>query len=518
MLISGTVMATEKPNVIFIAVDDLNDWEGFMGNNQIITPNMDALASQGTFFRSAHCQYAVCGPSRASVMSGMYYHSLGFGVDTDLQQEDDAVYDAVKEKGSSLIYEYFADHGYKTMAAGKLLHHHVPEETVDVSHGRGSWDYNYDENGERERLNWFGPGLLDWGPISKEEHEMSDYKAAEWAVDQLSQDHDKPFFLMTGFLRPHTPMYIQQKYLDMYPLDEIELPPYKADDYDDIPKAAESVWNDYPSTSWAIENNQWRKMLQAYMGCITFTDAQIGKILEALENSPYKDNTIVVLWSDHGFHMGEKSRFQKHTAWDRSTKVPMIIMDPRIGSTQGPTDPVEANVELIDIYPTLLELCGLPENKAVEGRSLVPLIENPGLEWEYPAYTFRRETYAIVKYGSYRFIEYFDGSRELYNHANDPNEWNNLAGGDAYKAIIEEMHGLLQEPDVVLGYEESKIKPSVVKVQKWRSSRWIEYQTITVDHLKEYEEKPVKICKYGGRLDTQEKSTGFFYTKKVNGA
>lgn len=461
LVMSGTVIATEKPNVLFIAVDDLNDWAGYLGDKQLITPNMDALASHGTFFRSAHCQYAVCGPSRASVMSGMYYHSLGFGPTGRLQKRDTTVVNAVKKKGSSLVYEYFAAHGYKTMAAGKLLHHHVPEETVDVSHGRGPWDYNYDENGERERLNWFGStGLLDWGPISKEEHEMSDYKAAEWAVDQLSQNHDQPFFLMTGFLRPHTPLYIQQKYLDMYPLDEIELPPYKADDYDDIPKAAESVWNSYPSTSWAIENNQWRKMLQAYMGCITFTDAQIGKILEALENSPHKDNTIVVLWSDHGFHMGEKSRFQKHTAWDRSTKVPMIIMDPRTGPTQGPTEPVDANVQLIDIYPTLLELCGLPENQAVEGRSLVPLIENPGLEWEYPAYTFRREKYATVKYGSYRFIEYFDGSRELYNHANDPNEWNNLANStsDKYKDIIEHMHGLLQEPHVILGYEESKAR------------------------------------------------------------
>lgn len=200
-------MATEKPNVIFIAVDDLNDWEGFMGNNQIITPNMDALASQGTFFRSAHCQYAVCGPSRASVMSGMYYHSLGFGPTGRLQKKDKTVVAAVKNLGSSLIYQYFADHGYKTLAAGKLLHHHVPTETVDVSHGRGPWDFNRDENGNKKRLNWFGSkGLLDWGPISKPEHEMSDYKAAEWAVDQLSQDHDKPFFLMTGFLRPHTPL------------------------------------------------------------------------------------------------------------------------------------------------------------------------------------------------------------------------------------------------------------------------------------------------------------------------
>ncbi|MFB9057361.1 sulfatase [Mariniflexile ostreae] len=445
----------KKPNVLFIAVDDLNDWAGYMGNNQVITPHMDGLASQGTFFKSAHCQYAVCGPSRASVMSGMYYHSLGFGMEGSIQRKDDEVVNAVKKKGSSLIYEYFADYGYKTMAAGKLLHHHVPEETVDVSHGRGSWDLNLDENGKKKRLNWFGSkGLLDWGPISKPENEMSDYKAAEWAVDQLSKDHDKPFFLMTGFLRPHTPLYIQQKYLDMYPLDDIELPPYKEDDYDDIPKAAEAVWNSYPDVPWAIKNNQWRKMLQAYMACVTFTDTQIGKILDALENSPYRDNTIVVLWSDHGFHMGEKSRFQKHTAWDRSTKVPLIIQDPRSGSTK----PVEANVQLIDLYPTLLELCSLPENKEIEGHSLVPLMKNPDFKWEYPAYTFRRAKYATVKYGSYRFTEYFDGSKELYNHENDPNEWNNLihSTNNKYKDIIEHMHGLLQKPDVILGYEESK--------------------------------------------------------------
>ena len=446
-----------QPNVLFIAVDDLNDWAGYMGNNQIITPNMDALASQGIFFNSAHCQYAVCGPSRASVMSGMYYHNLGFGTEGSIQRKDEEIVNAAKKKGSSLIYEYFSNYGYKTMAAGKLLHHHVPEETVDVSNGRGSWDFNLDENGKKKRLNWFGSkGLLDWGPINKPEEEMSDYKAAEWAVDQLSQKHDKPFFLMTGFLRPHTPLYIQQKYLDMYPLDEIEFPPYKEDDYDDIPEAAKEVWNSYPDVPWAIKNKQWRKMLQAYMACITFTDTQIGKVLEALENSPYKDNTIVILWSDHGFHMGEKSRFQKHTAWDRSTKVPLIIKDPRIGSSKE----VDANVQLIDLYPTLLELCGLPENKKVDGRSLVPLIENPNLEWEYPAYTFRRGKYATVKYGSYRFTEYFDGSRELYDHESDPNEWNNLvhSNNDKYKDIIDQMYKLLQKPDVALGYQESKQK------------------------------------------------------------
>lgn len=450
-----TAVPANMPNVLFIAVDDLNDWAGYMGDKQIITPHMDALASRGTFFTSAHCQYAVCSPSRASVISGMYYHSLGFGAEGSLQKKDRTIHYAVKKKGSSLLHEYFADHGYKTMATGKLLHHHLPEETVDVSHGRGSWDFNRDENGNKKRLNWFGSkGLLDWGPINKAENEMSDYKAAEWAADQLSQDHDRPFFLMVGFLRPHTPLHIQQKYLDMYPLDEIVLPPYKEDDYDDIPKAAREVWNSYPDVAWAIENNQWRKILQAYMGCITFTDTQIGKILEALENSPYKDNTIVVLWSDHGFHMGEKSRFQKHTAWDRSTKVPLIIKDPR----SGPTGPVEANVQLIDLYPTLLELCGLPENKSVEGRSLLPLMENPALEWEYPAYTFRRKVYATVKYGSYRFTEYFDGATELYNHADDPNEWNNLAVDDRCKDIIEHMRGLLQKPHAKLGYEESKLK------------------------------------------------------------
>jgi len=456
---SKTGKIKEKPNVLFIAVDDLNDWAGYMGNNQTITPNMDALASQGTFFNSAHCQYAVCGPSRPSVMSGMYYHNLGFGVEGSLQRKDKEVVNAVKAKGSSLIYQYFSDYGYKTMAAGKLLHHHVPKETVDVSDGRGSWDLNYDDNGKKKRLNWFGSkGLLDWGPINKPEEEMSDYKAAEWAVDQLSQNHDKPFFLMTGFLRPHTPLYIQQKYLDMYPLDDIELPPYKADDYNDIPKAAEEVWNSYPDVPWAIKNKQWRKMLQAYMACITFTDTQIGKLLKALENSPHKDNTIVVLWSDHGFHMGEKSRFQKHTAWDRSTKVPFIIVDPRPGSKNGKGKHVDANVQLIDLYPTLLELCGLPKNQKNEGRSLVPLLENATLKWDYPAYTFRRETYATVKYDSYRFIEYFDGSRELYNHVNDPNEWNNLieSGDDTYKEIIDQMQGLLQKPEVVLGYKESK--------------------------------------------------------------
>jgi arylsulfatase A-like enzyme len=442
-----------RPNVLFIAVDDLNDWVGHLGNNQIITPNMDALAAQGSVFTSAYCQYPVCGPSRASVMSGMYFHALNID---SIQMKDDAVVEAARKLGSSLIHEYFAQHGYKTMAVGKVLHRHMPLDTVDESGGRGPWDFNEDQDGNKLRLNWHGDtGLLDWGPlINKEESEMSDYKAAEWAVEQISQKHEKPFFLMVGFMRPHTPWHIPQRYLDMYPLDKIEYPPYREDDYDNIPKAAEEVWNSYPHVSWALENDQWAKMLQAYMGCVTFVDTQIGKILDALEKSPYRDNTIIVLWSDHGFHMGEKHIFQKHTAWEQSAKVPLIIKDPR----QGPTEHIDANVQLIDIYPTLVELSGLPANKVVQGRSLFPLMRNPSLEWSYPAFTFRRNTFATVKFDSFRFTEYFDNSRELYDHEEDPYEWENLAfiPENSPQDTIANMRKLFDHPDVIGGFKESK--------------------------------------------------------------
>lgn len=421
----------QQPNVLFIAVDDLNNWTGFAGNEQAVTPNMDRLAAEGVLFSRAYCSYPLCGPSRASLMSGMYFKELNA---SETQPEDEEVEQRVAVLGSSMLHTYLAGHGYKTMAVGKILHHHVPDGSVDLSGGRSGWDFNEDADGNRIRSNWppdLNPDtaqtLTDWGVYVGEngsgtEADMSDSKAAAWAVDRLNETHEEPFMLMVGFLHPHVPWYVPQEYFDLYDKEKLVLPPYNPDDWEDLSAAAlENINEGYPRTEWAIENNQWKNIVHAYLANISFADSKIGLVLDALDASPYATNTIIVLWSDHGYHLGEKNTFQKHTLWDRSGVAPLIIKAPGMAVNSE----CSRVVSLLDIYPTLLDLCGLPPNDKVRGRSLKPLLQDPGLSWEHPAFTFKQDIEA-VQLGNLRHIEYEDGSQELYDHARDPDEWTNL--------------------------------------------------------------------------------------------
>jgi len=325
--LTSSFCLAKKPNVLFISVDDLNDWAGYRGDTQVISPNMDRLAKEGTWFSKAYCQYPVCGPSRASVMSGLYYHQLE---SPKLQAVDKFVEDKVQSMGSELLHGYMKKHGYKTMAVGKILHKHLPKKNLDASGGRGKWNHNRDEDGEQVESNWnSNKTLTDWAYYDGKEKKMSDSKAAKWAVEQLQQDHEKPFMLMVGFLRPHTPWHVPKKYFDMYDREKITLPPYLVEDLEDVPEAGRATINaGYPRTEWAKKENQWQHIIQSYLASITFVDTKVGQVLDALKESPYHDNTIVVLWSDHGYHMGEKNTFQKHTLWDRSASVPVIISLP----------------------------------------------------------------------------------------------------------------------------------------------------------------------------------------------
>lgn len=438
LIVCSGLPAASKPNILFIAVDDLNNWIGCAGNKQAITPNMDRLASEGVYFSRAYCSYPLCGPSRASLMSGMYFSELNT---SKTQPHDTEVEDRVNALGSSLLHTYLAGHGYKTMAVGKILHRHIPKGSVDLTGGRGNWDFIYDEDGKKKKINFHSnKTLTDWGVYPHEEEEMSDSKAARWAVDRLKETHKKPFMLMVGFLRPHVPWYVPKKYFDLYDPDKLIRPPYHPDDWDDLPKAALKNINDgYPRTKWAIENDQWTKIIHAYLASIAFVDTKIGEVLDALEASPYKRNTIVILWSDHGYHMGEKNTFQKHTLWDRSGVAPLIIKAPGMAAHAT----CSRVVGLLDIYPTLVDLCGLPPNDKVRGRSLKPLLKNPNLSWRHPAFTYKKKSVAL-QYGNLRYIEYEDGSQELYNHADDPNEWTNLAGDANYADTIISLRKMLK--------------------------------------------------------------------------
>ena len=438
----SVLSATEKPNVLFIAVDDLNDWTGFAGHPDAITPNMDRLANEGIHFSRAYCSYPLCGPSRASLMSGVYFSELN---PSKTQPKDEEVQERTESLGSSLLHTYLGNHGYKTMAVGKILHKHIPKGSVDLSGGRARWDINEDASGAKVRSNWppnlnpkTAKTLTDWGLYVGEdgagaEADMSDSKAAAWAVARLQEAHADPFMLMVGFLHPHAPWYVPQKYYDMYNQAELSLPPYNPDDWQDIPSAGLDNINDgYPRTEWAIENKQWRNILHAYLANVSYVDTKIGLVLDALKASPYASNTIVVLWSDHGYHLGEKNTFQKHTLWNRSGVAPLIIKAP--GMKAG--GKCERVVSLLDIYPTLLDLCELPPNNKVRGRSLKPLLDSPNASWNFPAFTYRKGTRA-VQLGDLRYVKYEDGSEELYDHGIDPNEWTNRVKDENYaKSLV----------------------------------------------------------------------------------
>ncbi|MEO0414725.1 MAG: sulfatase, partial [Verrucomicrobiota bacterium] len=373
-----------------------------------------------------------------SVMTGVYFHQLE---SEKTGVKDSFVAEKIQSMGSDLLHGYFKGHGYKTMAVGKILHDHLPPEDLDLSGGRDGWGIYRDENGDRRKLNWMSnKTLTDWGHETRPEAEMSDSKAANWAVKRLKEQHEEPFFLMVGFLRPHVPWYVPKKYFDLYDRENLTLPLHKQDDLEDLPDAALGLFNDgYPTTEWAIENDQWKHMVQAYLASITFVDTKVGQVLEALEKSPYHDNTIVVLWSDHGYHMGEKTIFQKDTLWERSATVPLIIKLPSTMQAHMDKGKCDRVVGLIDLYPTLVDLCGLPANKKVSGRSLSPLLKERDAKWDHPALTYRKNGSRSIQNQRYRYIEYGDGTMELYDHQNDPNEWHNLATNSEHSEVIERL-------------------------------------------------------------------------------
>lgn len=426
----SSAQSADQPNVLFIAVDDLNDWVGFLdGHPDVQTPYLDRLAARGTVFTNAHCNSPVCVSSRASFMSGLYPQALAATGIKNFNKDDNSKA-AAEAYGAPLIHESFARHGYETLAVGKILHRHVPEGTVAHSGGRGSWNKHPDGKLKGHEVG----GLSDWGVYPEDAEPMADALAAEWAEARLAETRETPFLLMVGMLRPHAPWLVPQAWHDRYP-GEVAEPPLIESDMDDVSpyvidklaKLERSITKPILRLERARETGEYHNLLKGYLASITFVDAQIGRVLDALDASPYADNTIVVLFSDHGIHMGEKTIFKKGMPWEESTKVPLIIAGPGVPAGQR----VDAAVSLIDLYPTLLDLASLSAEPTNQGNSLVPLIETPTTSWDHVALTRAGIDYTI-RTDRYRYIRYDDGSEELYDHTSDPNEWHNLIGEPAY--------------------------------------------------------------------------------------
>ncbi len=447
-------VATEQkqpPNVLFIAVDDLNNWLGCLnGYSATKTPNLDKLAAQGVLFSNAHCQAPLCGPSRASVMTGLRPSTTGiYGMvpDPQVRSENPAT------KNITFLPEYFKNNGYHTMGIGKLFHIHAPEGVFDESGGRVKGfgplpekRFVWDGFGTSDREN-YGRTSTDWGAYPEVDSLMPDHQSVDWVIERLNRKYDKPFFMGLGFLRPHVPLYVPQKWFDMHPLDGIEVAPYRSDDLDDVPPVALQI-NDLPmmpSTEWAIKSGEWKKIIQAYLACVSFVDYEIGRVMEAFKNSKYSDNTVIVLWSDHGYRLGEKGTFAKHALWEPATKAPLMFVAPNLPKGKI----IDKPAEMLSIYPTLLELCRLPAYEKNEGKSLVPMMlgeDEPNTAIALT--TFGMNNHAI-KSERFRYIRYEDGGEELYDHANDPNEFTNQANNPEYRDEIEALKKYLPKDNAL---------------------------------------------------------------------
>lgn len=445
---SLSVVAAEQtpPNVLFIAIDDQNDWLGPLGGHPLAkTPNIDRLAKQGTTFLNAHCQAPLCCPSRTSLLLGLRPTTTGiYGLEPSFR--------TVKEYADRVtLPQHFQLNGYRTLSTGKIYHGDSggPNQTskeFEVWGPPGGI-------GITPKQKLIGPTpmgnhpLMDWGVFPHEDNQKGDYRIASWTVDQIkSAPKDKPFFLATGFFLPHVPCFATQKWFDLYPDDDSLLPAVKEDDRDDTPRFSWYLhWKlPEPRLKWVRENHQWRNLVRSYLACTSFVDAQIGRILDALDESGQAENTIIVLWSDHGWHLGEKGITGKNTLWERSTRVPLIFAGPGIRAEGRCGEPVE----LLDIFPTLIELCSLPKRSDLEGISLMPQIVDPSTKRDRPAITSHNQGNHAIRTTRWRYIRYADDSEELYDMIGDPKEWVNLAPDPAFAAVIAEHRRWLPTKDV----------------------------------------------------------------------
>lgn len=425
----------KHPNVLFLAVDDLNDWVGCLGGHpDAKTPHIDRLASEGLLFEHAYCPAPLCNASRASLLTGLLPSTTGVYKNSQLWRKAQRLKEAVT------LPRHFMNNGYYVAGGGKIFH--GSQNDID------SW-HTYFRQGSfprPEKLPGSGiPGMgnLDWGPIQADEEEIRDTKVANWAASELQKKHDKPFFLACGIFRPHLRWYAPQKYFDAFPPDKITLPKINPKDLDDVPPIARR-WANGAVNSKIMKHKKWREAVAAYLACCMYADACIGRVLAALEKSPYKDNTIVVFWTDHGWHLAEKLHWKKFTLWEEATRTPFIVKAP--GVTQ-PAGRCSRPVSLVDIYPTLIELCGLKENPELDGKSLVPFLKNPEAASVRPALTTYQKGNHSLRSEKWRYTRYSDGTEELYDHEKDPLEWTNLAGDDRCDAVKKQLAEWLPKTD-----------------------------------------------------------------------
>ena len=452
----------KKPNILFIGVDDLNDWiKGYGGHPDAITPNIDRLLERGVMFNNAQCAAPICNPSRSALFTGLRPSTTGvYGNSQPFRFNE-------KSKDAITIPQYLQEHGYYTSGSGKMYHGAFPDPF--------GWDEYFPsllkhvpserKPNDRPVCGVEGLGNVDWGPTDLTDEEMRDYKTVDYCISQLYEKRDKPFFIACGIKLPHLPWYAPQKYFDMYDPEKITMPLLKEDDLDDVPAAGQKMIHKKLFEK-IRESGKWNEGVVAYLACVSFIDEQIGRLLDALDKSGQADNTIIVFWGDHGWHLGEKMHWKKNTLWAEAAQSPLFISVP--GLTQK-NMVCNRPVNLLDLYPTILDLCGLPEREELEGVSIVDLLKNPEAEWDRPSLCTRKRGNHALLDERWRYIHYADGTEELYDHQNDPNEWTNLAADPSYREIKNRFQKWLpktnaeQAPEIVKKTYQARIRKLCVE-------------------------------------------------------
>jgi len=436
-----TRAAAPRRNILFIAIDDMNDWVGCLGGNpQTQTPNLDRLARQGVLFTNAHCAAPLCNPSRAALMTGI--RPATSGVYTNGQPFRQS---AVSKEAVTLPMHLRA-HGYRVLGSGKIYHGGFPDPQ--------SWDDYWPSQKQNKPPDPAPPNLpangipgsgnMDWGPVDVPDEQMGDVKVVEWVSRHLAKRVTEPLFLGCGIFRPHLPWYVPRKYFEMFPVDKIQLPPVKEDDLDDIPPIGRRFADNNGDHKRITSHGKWREAVQAYLASIAFSDAAVGRVLRALETGPNAGDFSIVLWSDHGWHLGEKLHWRKFTLWEEATRNVLMASIPGITRPGGRC---RRPVSLLDIYPTLIDVCGVAPRKELEGLSLYAQLKDPLARRKVPALT----TYLLgnhsVRDERWRYIRYSDGGEELYDHDQDTQEWTNLAAKPEFQKLKAELARWLPKTD-----------------------------------------------------------------------
>jgi arylsulfatase A-like enzyme len=441
-LVHGTLSAGEttqatlkknKPNVLFIVFDDLSILLPALGYEGVETPNLDRLFNRGVFFNKAYANASLCGPSRTSFMFGLHPTSTGiYGNHGDYR----------KNKSRPISWGgYLKENGYTNAIRGKIYQNrYIPHEEWDEA-------IMYGKDDESQIYDVYKSGLARCGKLKCGDEGMDDHQMTTWAVERLKKQHDKPFLLGVGLHTTHGSKYAPEKYFKDIALDKINLPELHMDDLDDLPERAISYAKSEREFMPTFRDGKFPEMVQGYLATLLFTDAQVGRILDALEENGHADNTIVMAWSDHSIHHGQKLKFAKNSLWRWSTQVPFCISVPGVTL---PDTKCSRPVQLLDIYPTIAELVGLPVPEHCQGKSLMPLLKDPQAEWSRPVVTVLSKPIGLifsVRTENWAYLKYADDGEELYDLEKDPDELTNLLhkNGPEYKSVVERLQKHIPE-------------------------------------------------------------------------